>query len=178
MPAKASCHRGQPPPFEATAVRKVRPSSSGRFGGQAPRRGAARCLTSGRRQACKGEPSKPRQRVLQRRAAARFGPCGRNRAPWTVQGTLSGVPRSQVTATPSRWRPLGFVPTVAKRNARMPQGTRAAEVDALVSTPLRPGRLGPGSGRLLRRCALPSGRGRDLECDDPLRVGRERFSGR
>jgi len=71
---------------------------------------------------------------------------------------------------------VGLVPTVAKCHARVPQDTRAAEVDALVSTPLRPGRSGPGSGRLLSRCALPSGRGRDLECVDPLRVGRERIS--
>lgn len=55
---------------------------------------------------------------------------------------------------------------------------RAAEVEALVSTPLRPGRLGPGSRRLLRRCALSSERGRDLESVDLLRVGREHLPGR
>lgn len=34
---------------------------------------------------------------------------------------------------------------------------------------LRPGRLGPGSGRLPSRCAPSSGGGRDLLCVDPLR---------
>jgi len=88
----------------------------------------------------------------QGRAAARFGPCGRNRAPLAViaptGATKPGHRDTRAVATRRKF------PTVTKRTARVPQGTRAAEVDALVSTPLRSRRLDPGSGRLPRKCAL------------------------
>jgi L-aminopeptidase/D-esterase-like protein len=50
------------------------------------------------------------------------------------------------------------------------RASEAAVVEASVSTPLQPGRLGPGSGRSLSRCTPPYGEtSRDLECVSPLR---------
>lgn len=68
---------------------------------------------------------------------------------------------------------VGFVPTrPASVLLDALWSARAAEVDALVSTPLRPRRLDPGSRRLQRRCSPSPGKvAETLECVCPLRVG-------
>jgi len=103
--------------------------------------------------------SKPRQRAPRGRAAEPVGVSRPQSVTVGRAGASSEVPRSQVTATPMRWRAVGLVSTAAKRNARMPQGTRAAEVDALVSTPLRPELSGPGIRTSAERMRPSFGKG-------------------
>lgn len=67
------------------------------------------------------------------------------------EGSEARSPRHHQAVAPRRPRPA-----VIRCKRSSASCTRAAEVEASVSTPLRPGRLGPGSGRLLRRCALPT----------------------
>jgi len=126
-----------------------------------PGRCAARCTESGRLQTGNGEQLEatavcPRGHAAaepsRQAGARRSGPPGTRKGARKPghRGTTSG---GKPSAPCRRWRSNSAPALVAG----------AAEVDALVSTPLRPGRSGPGSGRLLRRCAPPLGGGRDLE---------------
>jgi len=61
----------------------------------------------------------------------------------TVTATQAVAPDEHVSSVD------GYVASPLER------ASEAAEVEALVSTPLQPGRLGPGSGRSLSRCTPP-----------------------
>lgn len=78
---------------------------------------------------------------------------------------------SQVTAgTEIAVAPVGLVPTVVWCLAFLSYGVGGPPRSMRwCQRRLRPGRLGPGSGRSLRRCAPSSEGGRDLLCADPLR---------
>lgn len=106
---------------------------------------------------------KPR-RCVPKGHASRTGQLrkGCHRATWTV-GHPKGCQEARSSRHHKRWQAVDPESTVAKQLRSLRYDAGAAEVDALVSTPLRPGRSGPGSGRLQRRCALPQGRGRDLD---------------
>ena len=86
-------------------------------------------------------------------------------------GTFSGVPRSQVTATPCGGEPLGLVSTAAKRNARMPQGTRAAKVDALGVSAAATGVVWARDPDCCRADAPLLRERAETNSDGPLRVG-------
>jgi len=170
-------HRGHPPSFAATGVgRLVLPRLAASADGHRDEAlsGASIQGDCGRQR----QRSRPRQRAPRGRAAepveALAAETGHR---WSFRHPLEGATKP-VTATPRGGKPLGLVSTAAKRNARMPQGTRAAEVDALVSAPLRPESSGPGIRTAAEQLRLSFGRGPRPIATTPCGLGRERFSSR
>jgi hypothetical protein len=100
--------------------------------------------------------ARPRQRARKGAPLHRFGPRGRNRAPWTASAPSWRREAAMLAATSvAEGEPLGFVPTETKRDARTPQGARAVEVDVSASAPPT---SGPGIPTCARSCAGTSPR--------------------
>jgi hypothetical protein len=127
------------------------------------RRAALRAAAGWRQLAVVAAERVPRER------APLVSALGPRPTPWTARASARTSKSSRRDTM--RRRTVGFV---RRGNAydSEPQGRESPEVDALVSTPLRPGRLGPGSGRLLSRCALLAKGPRPRR--DRLRAGRMR----
>jgi len=125
---------------------------------------------------CKRETanSKSHGRVFARHAATSRGPRGRS---WETEPPERPTGHSTEVKSPrhlERWRGPGEIQSWEIESLDCPQGTRAATVDALVSTPLRMGCLKPARpGPLPRRCIhTPKGcQDRGQMCVSRPRVG-------
>jgi len=118
--------------------------------------------------------SKSHGRVSARHAATSGGPSGRS---WETRPHERPTGHSTEVKSPrhlERWRGPGEIQSWEIESLDCPQGTRAATVDALVSTPLRMGCREPARPRPLpRRCIhTPKGcQDRDQMCVSRPRVG-------
>jgi len=139
------------------------------------------------RPAARATAAYPRGRAVARPAlvaqAARRGPQSARK------GTEARSPRHHLAVATCRtpWVQAHGPMAGAKRNARgwLPSDSHESFVHREREPPRSMRwcqrrcdrrRLGPGSGRPPRTAPFPSGGGRDLESDDPLRVGQERFA--
>jgi len=105
-----------------------------------------------------GEQPKPRQCAPQGATAARPRFSNRAEHPAPVGARKSTVKSKSLRDTPCSGEPIrtSFERSTSD-SLNCSQSTRAAEVEALVSTPLRRPRPDPGSGLVSGRCAPPLG---------------------